>query len=124
MRVLEDIVRFLLNDKKLTRELKSIRHEFTECLKHSTSAQAVALLKERKIEKDVGKGSIKTEMLRCTVLDIFLANAQRVKESIRVLEEFFKLIDKKNAKKLKALRYKVYYLEKCSVEKLIDICNS
>jgi hypothetical protein len=50
-------------------------------------------------------------------MDIYYANSQRVKESIRVLEEFAKLRNKQVAEKLKKLRYRVYALEKKIIER-------
>ena len=52
------------------------------------------------------------EMQRSDLNDIFFANIQRVKESIRVLEEFSKLLDKKSALAFKRLRYQIYEVEK------------
>ena len=54
----------------------------------------------------------KSEMSRITCSDIFSANIQRAKESLRALEEFFKLIDKKDSAKFTGLRFKVYEIEK------------
>ena len=47
----------------------------------------------------------KSELKRENLSDIFYANAQRVKESLRVLEEVTKLLDPRCALKLKKLRY-------------------
>jgi len=49
----------------------------------------------------------------------FYANTQRVKESLRVLEEFAKLDSPVSAERFKTLRYKVYGLEK----KLLNGCK-
>ncbi|MCP4649933.1 MAG: thiamine-phosphate pyrophosphorylase [PVC group bacterium] len=121
MRVLEDIVRFIIDDGKLTVGFKNIRHELTRCLKQTAVVKNLDTLQHRQVQKDVGKGSIPLEFQRKNVLDIFLANAQRAKESIRVLEEFFKILDKTTALQLKKLRYKIYSLEQRSVEKLMNI---
>ena len=47
-----------------------------------------------------------------SVGDLLYANSQRVKESLRVLEEFAKLVNIKAAEKLKRLRYAAYEVEK------------
>jgi thiamine-phosphate pyrophosphorylase len=75
------------------------------------------VISARDIGRDVGRGSTYTEFKRHGTVDIFFANSQRAKESIRVLEEFSKLRDKKLAEKLKKLRYKIYALEKKVVER-------
>ncbi len=124
LRVIEDIIRFIANDKKLTYGFKNLRHGITSCLAEVTELKSISIIKDREAEKDVGKHSIRQEFKRNSVLDIFLANAQRIKESIRVLEEFFKLYDKKTAAHFKSLRYKMYVLEKRAIKKLISLKKS
>lgn len=124
LRVLEDIVRFFANDKRLTYAFKQIRHQLTSCLNQITDEGIIVILKERNVKEDVGKFSIKNELKREDILDIFLANAQRCKESIRVLEEFSKLLNSKTSSRLKTIRYKIYSLEKHSLEKLEYIRNN
>jgi len=85
LRVCEDVFRFVLDDKVLTRKLKKIRHDLTEII---TVSEIEKFIQFRNIERDVGKGSVSQEMNRGTVQDVLCANCQRVKESVRVLEEF------------------------------------
>ena len=66
--------------------------------------------------KDIGKKSNVTEFKRKRVEDVFFANSQRAKESIRVLEEFTKLFNKRLSQSLKNIRYKIYALEKKIIE--------
>ena len=115
LRVLEDVSRFFLDDKVLTKQFKDIRHALTESLK---SLKIKELIAARDVECDVGKESSLSELKRKAVADIFLANAQRLKESMRVLEEFAKLVSVKSAKQIKSLRYKIYDLEKKAAAKL------
>jgi hypothetical protein len=115
LRVLEDIARFVWNDKGLTKQYKTIRHELTECL---SQLKYIQLLSARAIEQDVGKRSSQTELKRKGIEDIFYANSQRVKESIRVLEEWSKLLNTKTAQNLKRLRYKFYAVEKKACSRL------
>lgn len=88
LRVLEDIARFILDDVKLTEELKSLRHE----LLRSSSSFQQDLLDARRSVTDVG-ASIEAvgEGERKDLCSIVTANARRVQESLRVLEEFAKL---------------------------------
>ena len=76
------------------------------------------LIKARDIEGDVGKATSKQELKRKKPKDIFYANVQRAKESIRVLEEFAKLYQANTALKFKSLRYQLYALEKKASSKL------
>lgn len=117
LRVTEDIVRFVAEDEKLTRRFKNIRHQITQILNQNPTIKTPAFIKERRVESDVGKASTLSEFKRKNIQDIFLANIQRVKESIRVLEEFFKLYDRKTALRFKALRYKIYAQEKHALNK-------
>ena len=63
------------------------------------------------IEGDVGRATSVSESKRADLNAVFWANSQRVKESLRVLEEVTKLMDPRISSKLKILRYKVYALE-------------
>ena len=109
MRVCEEVARFILNDRRLTAQFKSIRHRI---FKVFVSLGRDELIKKRKSREDVGRDLLRGELKRSNYQDIFFANMQRVKESMRVLEEFYKLIDKKAVIKLKRLRYHVYEIEK------------
>jgi len=114
LRVCEDICRFIQEQPSWTRSLRQIRHGLTDI---QCSLSRKVLLGNRDIVGDVGKGSLEAEFSRRNVRDIFYANIQRVKESIRVLEEFMKLVDKKKAQVLKSSRYKIYDFERKSCEK-------
>ncbi len=109
LRVCEDICRFWENRQKLTRKYKSCRHRLSDIVMELKINQVIH---SRDVKRDVGKGSLNTELRRRDVEDIFYANSQRVKESIRVLEEFSKLLKPALAQKLKELRYSVYVLER------------
>ena len=115
LRVCEDICRFIDNNKVLTSQYKSIRHQLTQII---SRLSLPGIVQARDIPGDVGKKSQAMEFKRKNVADIFYANSQRVKESIRVLEEFLKLIDKNLAQDLKQLRYQVYALEQKGAAKL------
>jgi len=115
LRVCEDICRFLWNHKRATRSFKKIRHQLTQAL---DIFPLRAILPCRDIQKDVGKGSLDIELKRKEVSDIFYANMQRAKESVRVLEEFAKLVNASAALSLKKIRYQIYALEKKIVERM------
>ncbi|MEW5757917.1 MAG: thiamine-phosphate pyrophosphorylase [Candidatus Omnitrophota bacterium] len=110
MRVLEDISRFILSDKINTQKIKNLRHCLQDISKSCFNAKD--LINCRDIKEDVGKTSNISELERKGIKDIFFANIQRAKESIRVLEEFLKLINKKQSSRLKIIRYNIYQIEK------------
>ncbi|MDO8580086.1 MAG: thiamine-phosphate pyrophosphorylase [Candidatus Omnitrophota bacterium] len=114
LRVCEDVCRFVLNDGPASRSFKTLRHQLTTMIAKLTILQ---LIEARDIDGDVGRGSSLSEMKRKHIDDIFFANIQRIKESIRVLEEFTKLFNVQRARGLKQIRYKVYALEKKVAER-------
>jgi thiamine-phosphate pyrophosphorylase len=114
LRVCEDICRFVLDNAPLTEQYKRVRHQLTHVMAALPSKK---MLKSRDIAQDVGKPSIQSELRRKDIQDIFYANSQRSKESVRVLEEFSKLIGPKAASELKGMRYTLYAIEKDVAEK-------
>jgi hypothetical protein len=108
LRVCEDLCRYVWDQKTLTRAFKDIRHELTQVMAGLDIQKA---LEARHIQGDVGRATTASEAKRVDIHVVLWANSQRVKESLRVLEEVSKLIDAKIASQLKVLRYKVYALE-------------
>ena len=108
LRVCEDLCRYIWDQRTLTRAFKDVRHELTGIL---AQLDFQKVIEERHIQGDVGRRTIISETKRKDINAVFWANSQRVKESLRVLEEVSKLIDAGISNKLKVLRYKVYALE-------------
>ena len=121
LRVVEDIVRFVLDDGKLTSKLKNIRHEIVRLLR-DVSPSTLRLhsgLRARDVHRDVGAGrSTKSGGRRKNLLDIFMANIKRAEESTRVFEELSKLFDAKLGAKFKKLRFELYDIEQKATLKL------
>jgi len=112
LRVAEDIVRFVLDDGKLTSKLKNVRHEIVRSLKNVRCEM-------RDVKGDVGAGrSTKSEGRRKNILDVFIANIKRAEESIRVFEELSKLFDAKLGPKFKKIRFELYDIEQKAALKL------
>ncbi len=110
LRVCEEVTRFILDNRRLTSELKIIRHNLSSVA--VSLAAKDKLIKERSSLKDVGRFLKANELRRSGVSDIFSANIGRVKESVRVLEEVSKLINLKAALGFKSIRYRIYEIEK------------
>ncbi len=115
LRVCEDICRFVLDQSSFARSFKNIRHELTQCI---ASLKISIVIQARDIDGDVGRASTSLELKRKKMADVFYANSQRVKESMRVLEEVTKLLNTNLAVKIKQMRYKVYALEKKVTQQL------
>ncbi len=122
LRVCEEITRFVLEDKKLTTELKRARHAVSDCIKKFPVSLS-ELVGSRNVHSDVGRKYSKLESGRGDALQLFLANAERVKESLRVLEETSKFIDSKFSERFKRTRFKVYAIEKKTLPKLEALCH-
>ena len=121
LRVAEEVTRFILNDKTLTLKLKNARHEIDAIFKR---AKKDDLLLARDSIKDVGKDISQGELKRRDYNDIFFANIQRAKESVRVLEEFSNITNAKKALNFKKIRYQIYEIERACALKLNDPTRS
>ena len=105
IRVIEDINRYVHNDKLLTPRLKTLRHKLQK-------AYSLQRVKYRDIQNDIQKKSIDSELNRGSLQDIVIANFSRAQESARVLEESFKLSDTSISELFKTVRYELYELER------------
>ncbi len=110
LRVLEDYVRFTLDDRHLTSLLKNWRHRLAAIL---SEIDRHGLVASRDTRRDVGT-SVKTrrEGIRETLLDVVTANFKRVQEATRTLEEYGKLLSPAKGRQLEELRYDLYTIEK------------
>ena len=104
IRVVEDIFRYIYNDKQTALKLKELRHL-------SRLENYIELLETRDVKNDVLRSSIKSEQNRTDLYSILIANFKRAQESSRVLEEFCKLISIEDSENFKYIRYELYNLE-------------
>lgn len=111
VRVVEDIYRYIFNNKELAIQLKNIRHKARITL-------YAELLESRDIQNDVLKKSTKSEQTREDLPSILIANFKRAQESARVIEEFSKLLDMQTSENFKSIRYELYHLEKSVTDTL------
>lgn len=113
LRVVEDYVRFTLDDRHLTSLLKNWRHQLAEAFAVVDAHQLVAA---RDTRADVGT-SVRTrrEGIRHSPQEVATANLKRVEEATRTLEEFGKVLSSDLGRRLEALRYELYTIEKAIV---------
>jgi len=110
LRVVEDYVRFVLDDAHLTRLLKQTRHELAALCSEMFGDERVAA---RDTQRDVGTEiSTPSEATRLAARDVCVASLERTKQSLRSLEEFSKVSAPEIAGQFEALRYRLYTLEK------------
>ena len=119
LRACEEVTRFILNSRSLTLAFKKARHNIDAILK--LFPDYLVLIQKRESQKDVGKNLYVNELKREGYQDIFFANIQRVKESLRVLEEFSKLKNTNIAIKFKKIRYGIYELEKKVAKRIASL---
>jgi thiamine-phosphate pyrophosphorylase len=114
LRLLEDVARFMLDEAALSEALKALRHS----IGGEVASSYGKLLSGRRVAEDVGASlNPPTEMERANLQGLIAANAKRVEESLRVLEEVAKLPDLNlNAGSFKEMRFQLYDLER----KLVD----
>lgn len=104
IRVVEDIFRYIHNNKEVATKLKNLRHL-------TRTENYYELLETRDVKNDVLRESIKSEQNRDNLNSILIANFKRAQESARVLEEFTKLTSIKDSENFKYIRYELYNLE-------------
>ncbi|MBI4777596.1 thiamine phosphate synthase [Candidatus Desantisbacteria bacterium] len=132
LRVVEELVRFDLNDSGMSKRLKVIRHEIAGLIDEIFDSSL--LISARDSHNDVGLAiRVDTECCRTDKTGIIKANMKRSQEAIRVLEEFIKIEAQRHvgagfkpacskpaqrqeeteetSRKMKALRYQAYELE-------------
>jgi thiamine-phosphate pyrophosphorylase len=117
LRVLEEFARLVLNDTALTQQLKNMRHFI---LKISVDLQK-QLLKARDAAGDVGSSmDVPGEEKGRDTAEAIAANARRVQESLRVMEEIAKTpglpLDTEAYRKA---RFELYTIEKELISKVL-----
>jgi len=110
LRVVEDYVRFVLDDAHLTDQVKRLRHDLTAALSGVSVGRRLAA---RDTQADVGTGvTTASERRREDPRGVLAANFTRLQESLRTLEEFAKILDPDLAARLEELRYESYTLQR------------
>lgn len=109
LRVIEEYIRFYIEDEKMFNEIRDVRHKLSDITKKIYPK----ILVERDVVYD--HGAKITEKNRENLKSVLTANFKRIQEALRVLEEFSRLPEFNDSEKpqiFKNLRFKVYDLEK------------
>lgn len=110
LRVIDDYVRFVLDDAHLTTLAKELRHELTAALKRLPAELRLVC---RDTPHDVGTTlSTAAERRRRDTADVLAANFNRFQQALRSLEEYGKVLDPSFATAIEALRYKSYTIQR------------
>lgn len=118
LRVLEDIARMILDDEKLTGQLKTLRHD----LVRGDLPFNLQLLEARDSSADVGAAmEVRGEEKKKDLPLIALINSRRAQEALRVLEDLAKLPEistHMDSGKFRKARFELYTVEKKLVARL------
>jgi thiamine-phosphate pyrophosphorylase len=111
LRVLEDYCRFVLNDQILTEEVKGLRHELA-----AAAASLPPLLAARDTPGDVGTAVTTVgEYVRHSPAQVAAVNLKRLQEALRSAEEYGKIFGESFGRRVEAVRYRAYALERAVV---------
>lgn len=106
MRVIEDSARFVLCKGQVYKRVRILRHAVDKL----TRGIYPELLVNRDSVSDAGRKM--KEGGRRSLRSVLIANFRRAEESLRVMEEYGKLVSASSGAKFKAVRFKMYTLEK------------
>jgi thiamine-phosphate pyrophosphorylase len=119
LRVAEEVIRFIIEDIKLQKRIKRIRHAFFS-LGHRTfraiSSQTdrmTAIINSRDAKGDIGsRGITAMEKNRRDMPSLIQSNCSRASESARVFEEFSKYVCPECSIEWKKIRFEIYSIER------------
>ncbi len=111
LRVCEDVVRLGLEARALTGPFKALRHGVHRAARRLPVPYR-ALVASRDARSDVGARSLAANGHGRVLADLFVRNAKRAGEGLRVLEECSKLFSIPTSKRFQKLRFSLYDLEK------------
>jgi hypothetical protein len=113
LRVVEDVVRLAIEDRRLLASIRKLRTQ----VGRDVRALRRQVIPSRKSEADLGRGDRFDRTKRKSLEDVMLANFKRAEESARVLEEVLKVSEPGLSGKFKAVRFRLYDLEREAVER-------
>lgn len=117
LRVVEDVVRLALGRKRLLTPVRKLRAEVGRDIRSLRRR----VIMSRNSEADPGRKDRFDRTKRRTLDDVLMANFKRAEEACRVLEEVLKVEDAKLAAKFKAVRFRLYDLERLAVQAVSQV---
>ena len=109
MRVCEDIVRFHLEFPVAFRQLRALRHAIAHAIRQ-LPVGPLDLARARASRTDVGRRAAASRVR--SLEQLLVINLQRVKESLRTMEESSRLIAPSQAASFQRLRFRTYEVER------------
>lgn len=114
-RVCEDVVRFHLEDPRAFRRMRSLRHAIAHAVRQLPVSLAELVL-ARGSRTDIGRRAGASRLPSFERL--LVINLQRVKESLRTLEECSRLLAPRRTRTFQRLRFRTYEVERDLVLRL------
>ena len=116
LKLIEDIIRFHLEDKVTISEIRNIRRDFLTIKRSLPLTQIVG---SRRSFQDLGRKAKFDFGGKKNCSGLLLSGFSRAKESSRIIEETLKTKDIRLSNKVKEIRFKIYDLER----KIIVYCE-
>ncbi|HTN74167.1 MAG TPA: thiamine phosphate synthase [Pirellulaceae bacterium] len=108
LRVVEEYVRFVLEDRQLLPAYKQLRHDLLATFAAIPTAELAAA---RNTVEDIGTfTATPTEYQRDNLESVTAANLKRIEQALRALEEYGKLLSPELGRATEQLRYTAYSL--------------
>jgi thiamine-phosphate pyrophosphorylase len=111
LRVLEEYARMVLDNASLSLQAKAARHSLNAIIRSEPLLDREALFARDTASDVFSSGTTDSENNRTDPVSLLRANAKRVEEALRSLEEYGKLLSPTLAEQFKAVRFSVYALE-------------
>lgn len=108
LKLLEDFIRFSLENRSLLASVRLIRARFLSVKKRIPVAD---IIDARASRSDLGRSPAFDRRTKRTSEDIVIANLARAKESARILEEIVRTRDVRSGVLMKDIRFRLYDLE-------------
>ncbi|MBI3322774.1 MAG: hypothetical protein HYZ94_03735 [Candidatus Omnitrophica bacterium] len=116
LRVCEELARLVLSSAALTRRCQRLRYDLDRAAREIPGPE---LLKARDSRGDVGRPERRGPLrAHRQMKDLAQANAKRVQEALRVLEEFTRLEYPPASRRFGSLRFRAYSLEQDLLRRL------
>ncbi len=110
LRVVEEYLRFALEDDHLATHCKTLRHDLASL---AAGLNAHHLHAARDVVGDVGTAiATASEYRRTNLVSVAAANLKRVQQALRGLEEYSKVVAPDLSASIEQLRYRTYTLER------------
>ncbi|MHC4884012.1 MAG: thiamine phosphate synthase [Planctomycetota bacterium] len=110
LRVVEEYARFILDAPVITNRLKALRHNLVAAL--ASLSDPDNLTQARDTAGDVGSiVTTPSEGSRADSREVARASIRRLEESLRVLEEYGKILSPETGARFEAIRYEAYEIE-------------